>query len=293
MQARLPAMVIPRRLPVIVMPRRFPVIPFLVIVGAVFVAVFAGVLAPHDPYTASLANRLKPPFWLQGGSLSYPLGTDLVGRDLLSRMMYGARISLLVAFLAIVVGGFIGATLGLVAGFLGGKVDSVIMRAVDITLGLPMILVALLLVATMTPGVINVVIAVSVVSWARYARVIRGQVLSLRERDFVAAAKTDGCSKFRIIAYHLFPNVLNSLLVVVTLYVGHVIIVEASLSFLGAGVPPPNPTWGGMVAEGRDNITSAWWLSTFPGLAIALVVLSFNIFGDWLRDTWDPKLRQV
>jgi len=273
--------------------RRLPLIPLTIIVGFVVLAVFAGAIAPHDPYTPSLPNKLKPPFWVAGGSLDYPLGTDALGRDILSRLIFGARVSLVVAFLALLLGGVLGGLIGLVSGYIGGKVDSVIMRAADATLAFPAILFALLLAVTLGPSLMNVVIALAVVLWARYARVIRGEVLSLKKQDFIAAAKIAGCSGWRIVFRHLFPNTFNTLLVLLTLQVGWVIIVEASLSFLGAGVPPPTPAWGSMVAEGRQYITTAWWVSLFPGLAILLTVLAYNLFGDWLRDTLDPRLRQV
>lgn len=272
---------------------RWPVIPSLIIAAFVLVALLAPVLTPADPYAQSLRTRLKPPVWEEGGTWSRPLGTDRLGRDVLSRMILGARISLAVGVLTVFLAGAIGATVGLTAGYYGGRVDTILMRATDATLSFPVILLALILATTVGPSFGNVVVAVAVILWARYARVIRSEVLSLMERDFIAQARIAGCSAWRIITRHLFPNTLNTLVVLLTLQVGYVIIVEASLSFLGAGIPPPTPAWGSMIAEGRDYITSAWWVSLFPGLAILLVVLAFNLFGDWLRDTLDPKLRQV
>lgn len=272
---------------------RWPVIPSLIIAVFVLVALLAPVLTPADPYAQSLRARLKPPVWEEGGTWSRPLGTDRLGRDVLSRVILGARISLAVGVLTVFLAGAIGATVGLTAGYYGGRVDAILMRATDATLSFPVILLALILATTVGPSFGNVVVAVAVILWARYARVIRGEVLSLMERDFIAQARIAGCSAWRIITRHLFPNTLNTLVVLLTLQVGYVIIVEASLSFLGAGIPPPTPAWGSMIAEGRDYITSAWWVSLFPGLAILLVVLAFNLFGDWLRDTLDPKLRQV
>jgi peptide/nickel transport system permease protein len=272
---------------------RWPVIPSLIIAAFVLVALLAPVLTPADPYAQSLRTRLKPPVWEEGGTWSRPLGTDRLGRDVLSRMILGARISLAVGVLTVFLAGAIGATVGLTAGYYGGRVDALLMRVTDATLAFPAILLALILATTVGPSLGNVVLAVAVILWARYARVIRGEVLSLMERDFIAQARIAGCSAWRIITRHLFPNTLNTLVVLLTLQVGYVIIVEASLSFLGAGIPPPTPAWGSMIAEGRDYITSAWWVSLFPGLAILLVVLAFNLFGDWLRDTLDPKLRQV
>jgi peptide/nickel transport system permease protein len=273
--------------------KRAPVIPLAIIALIVLTALLANVLTPYSPTDISLSERLKPPFWEQGGSLAHPLGTDPMGRDLLTRMVYGARVSLLVGFLGLFVGGGVGAALGMIAGYAGGRVDTFLMRVVDATLAFPIILFAILLVVILGGSLVTVVVAVALVLWARYARVIRGEVLSLRERDFVAQARIAGCSPGRIILVHIFPNVLNTLVVLLSLQVGWVIIVEASLSFLGAGVPPPTPTWGSMIAEGRDYIASAWWVSFFPGLAILVTVLAFNLCGDWLRDALDPTMRQM
>jgi peptide/nickel transport system permease protein len=273
--------------------RWFLLIPLSIITVMVITAVLAEFLTPYSPTEISLANRLRPPFWEKGGSLSHPLGTDPMGRDLLTRMIYGARVSLVVALLALLVGGGIGAALGLIAGYYGGRLDALVMRVADTTMAFPIILFAILFVVVLGGSMVTTVFAVALVLWARYARVIRGEVLSLRERDFVAQARVAGCSSSRIMLVHLFPNILNTLVVLLSLQVGWVIIVEASLSFLGAGIPPPTPTWGSMIAEGRDYIATAWWVSFFPGLAILATVLSFNLFGDWLRDALDPKLRQL
>jgi peptide/nickel transport system permease protein len=273
--------------------KRAPVIPMLVIGLFIFTAIFADVLTRYSPTEPNLDLRLMPPFWVAGGSTAYPLGTDLLGRDLLTRIIYGARVSLTVAIAVIVVAKFVGVVVGLVSGFLGGWVDAVLMRFVDATVSFPGILFAIVLMVVLGGGLWNVVLAISLLHWAHFARVIRGEVLSLKRRDFIAQARVAGCSTFRITAVHLFPNILNTLMVMGTLQVGRVIILEASLSFLGAGIPPPTPAWGQMVAEGRDYITSAWWVGFFPGMAILLVVLAFNFFGDWLRDAFDPKLRQV
>ena len=273
--------------------RRAPLIPLAIITLIVLTALLANVLTPYSPTDISLSKRLKPPFWEKGGSLAHPLGTDPMGRDLLTRMIYGARVSLVVGFLGLLVGGGVGAALGMIAGYAGGRVDAFLMRVADTALAFPIILFAILLVVILGGSLITVVIAIALVLWARYARVIRGEVLSLRERDFIAQARIAGCSPQRIILTHLFPNVLNTLVVLLSLQVGWVIIVEASLSFLGAGVPPPTPTWGSMIAEGRDYIASAWWISFFPGLGILVTVLAFNLFGDWLRDALDPTMRQL
>jgi peptide/nickel transport system permease protein len=273
--------------------RRAPIIPLIIILAFVGTAVFANVLTPHSPTKVWLPKRLRPPAWVQGGNWTYPLGTDTLGRDMLTRLIYGARVSLLVAALTLMLGGGLGVALGLLAGYHGGRLESIIMRAADITMAFPIILFAILLVSILGGGLINVVISVGIVLWARYARVVRGEVLALMQRDFIARARINGCSSLRIIMIHLFPNVLNTLMVLLSLQVGWLIIVESSLSFLGAGVPPPTPTWGAMIADGRDYITRAWWVSLFPGVAIMLTVLAFNLFGDWLRDTLDPRQRQV
>lgn len=273
--------------------QRAPLIPLGMITILVCAAVLADVLTPYSPVDISLPDRLRPPFWERGGSLAHPLGTDPMGRDLLTRMIYGARVSLVVGVLGLLLGGGIGAALGLIAGYTGGRVDALLMRITDTTLSFPLILFAILLVVILGGSLLTVVLAMALVLWARFARVIRGEVLSLRERDFVAQARIAGSSPGRIILVHLFPNVRNTLVVLLSLQIGWVIIVEASLSFLGAGVPPPTPTWGSMIAEGRDYIASAWWVSFFPGLAILTTVLAFNLFGDWLRDALDPTLRQL
>lgn len=212
---------------------------------------------------------------------------------MLTRMFFGARVTLIVAALTILVGGGVGLALGITAGYAGGRVGSIIMRTVDATMSFPTILIALLLAVTMGPGLKTVIIAVSLIIWARFARLVRGEVLALREKDFIDHAKVIGCSDLRIMAFHIVPNVLNTFMVLVSLEVGYVIVVEATLSFLGAGIPPPTPSWGQMVSEGRQYISSAWWISLVPGAAITLVVLSLNLFGDWLRDYLDPKLRHL
>ena len=273
--------------------QRVPWIPIGIIVAFVAAAVLAPLVSPGDPYAQSLRNRFKPPVWEERGVWAHPLGTDRLGRDMLTRILYGARVSLAVGALAVLLASAVGAAVGLVAGYYGGRVDAVLMRITDATLSFPVILLALILAVTVGPSFTNVVIAIAVILWARYARVIRGEVLTLMELDFIAQARIAGAGAWRIITRHLAPNTLNTLVVLVTLQVGYVIIVEAALSFLGAGIPPPTPAWGSMIAEGREFVTSAWWVSLLPGLAIMLVVLAFNLLGDWLRDTLDPKLRQL
>jgi len=275
------------------MMRRYPVIPLFIVSALIFTAIFANFLTPYSPYEQSLPERLKPPFWIEGGSTRHLLGTDLLGRDVLSRLIYGSRISLVVALMGILVAGSIGAVLGILSGFYGGKVDALIMRACDATLSLPIILLALLLAVILGPSLANLIYIMGLVLWARYARVVRGEVMSWKEQEFIAYARVAGASSLRIMVRHIFPNIVNTLMVLITFQTGYVIILESFLSFLGAGVPPPTPTWGGMVAEGRGYIITGWWLSVFSGLAISLVVLSLNLFGDWLRDYLDPKLRQV
>jgi len=270
-----------------------PIIPALVILIFVILALFGESLAPYPPTQVHMSEALVPPFWQEGGTMTYPLGTDMVGRDMLSRLIVGARPSFIVAMLSIAAGGLIGAALGIISGYLGGKVDAVLMRAADATLAFPIILLAMLLAIVLGPSVRNVVVALSVILWARYARVIRGETLSLKELDYVLMAKVNGASGLRIMLLHIFPNVRNTLLVLMTLQVGWCIILEASLSFLGAGIPGPQPVWGSMISKGRDYLISAWWISVIPGIAVALVCLSFNMMGDWLREVLDPRLRQV
>ena len=274
--------------------RRYPLVPLALLTFLLVIpAVLAPQVAPHDPLRGSLANRLKAPAWQAGGSLEYPLGTDKLGRDILSRIIHGARVSLAVSLVAILVGGVIGTGLGLVAGYFGRWLDSLIMRLVDISLSLPTILLALVLVAAVGPSFGTVIGVLVVLLWARYARLVRAETLSIKERDYIARARVAGASHRRIMVRYIFPNVVNSLIVLATLQVGYVILLESALSFLGAGLPRPTPAWGLMVADGRELIVTAWWVSMFPGLAIMLTVLSLNLLGDWLRDHLDPKLRNV
>lgn len=274
--------------------RRFPGVAMVILVFLLVIpGLFAEWIAPHDPIKGSLGMRLKPPMWEKGGSSTYPLGTDKVGRDVLSRIIYGARVSLRVSLEAIAISGVIGTTLGLMAGYFGGRVDAFIMRLVDISFGLPLILVALVFVAALGPSFATMNLVITVNLWSRYARQVRGEILSIKQRDFVARARVAGASHLRIMFRYLLPNVVNSLIVLATLQVGFVILLESSLSFLGAGIPRPTPAWGLMVADGRELIVTAWWIAMFPGLAIMLTVLSMNLVGDWLRDHLDPKLKNV
>ena len=269
--------------------RAYPLIPtFILLVLLVFPALTAEWLAPHDPTLGVFSDRRQPPIFF-GGTWEYPLGTDRMGRDILSRIMYGARVSLSISLVGIFVGGLIGVSLGMLAGYFRGWIDTIVMRLVEISLALPAILLALVLAAATGPSFQTIIIVVAFVLWALYARQVRGEVLSIRERDFVARARVAGASEFRIMVRHILPNVANTVIVLATLQVGSVIVLEATLSFLGLGIPRPTPAWGLMVADGRQLIVSAWWISFFPGLAITLTVFSLNLLGDWLRDRMDPK----
>jgi peptide/nickel transport system permease protein len=263
------------------------------IVGLVVVAaVAAPLLATSDPIDQDLTVVLKPPFWREDGSIRHPLGTDHLGRDVYSRLVYGARISLTISVLAALLGAAVGVGAGLVAGYLGGRVDAVIMRIVDLNLAFPLILLALAVVALLGASLRNLVIVMAITTWMIYARVVRGLTLALREQELVQAIRALGAHDARIIARHILPNVLPSVMVIWTLEVARVILMESALSFLGLGVPPPTPTWGRMLAEGRDYLTVAGWISIFPGIAIMVTVLGINFLGDGLRDLLDPRLRQ-
>jgi peptide/nickel transport system permease protein len=272
---------------------RLPVFSLVVLALLVIAAVFAPVLTPHSPTEGELQDRLLPPAWQAEGSADHLLGTDRQGRDILTRIIYGTRVSLSVALLAIFVAGAIGIVIGVVAGYCGGWVDSLLMRLTDVGLSLPGILVALVLAVVVGPTFGNVIAVIGLVFWPRYARQVRGETLSLMQQDYVALARIAGCSPLRIMAVHILPNLAPSLLVLATLQVGDVILFEATLSFLGVGLPPPLPAWGLMVAEGRTLITTAWWVAVLPGLAIMFTVLAMNLLGDWTRDRLDPRLRQV
>ena len=274
------------------MRQRLPWFALTVLALFVLIALLAPWLAPHNPEVGKLALRFKPPAWSEGGSTQFLLGTDHQGRDVLSRLIHGARISLAVGVAAVLVAGVLGTTLGLVAGYFRGWVDQVISRVIDAWLALPSLVFAIFLAALTAPSTQNIVLILSAVYWTRYARVVRGEVLGLRERDFVRLAQVAGATPARIILRHILPNVLNTTVVLATLMLGVVIVTEASLSFLGVGVPPPQPAWGLMLADGKKGMmTGYWWLTVFPGLAIMLVVLAASLAGDWLRDRLDPKLK--
>jgi peptide/nickel transport system permease protein len=321
----------------------------ILLVVLVIPAVFAPLIAPHNPLEGDLNDRLLPPFWVgetvkyktvvekvnrenrlneillkdaerrvkigdgtitgggqivqvgdqleisfrKAGSTKYLLGTDKNGMDIFSRLIYGARLALVVSLLGIVVSGIIGSSLGIIAGYYGGILDSIIMRMVDVSLSISLVLIALVLAAVRGPSIDNVLIVICLFLWSRYARLIRGETLLLKSQDFIARAQVSGASDLRIMYKHIMPNLANTIIVLATLQIGFVIILEASLSFLGAGVPRPNPAWGLMVADGRELLSNAWWVSLVPTVAIVLTVLSINLLGDWVRDRLDPKQRQI
>jgi peptide/nickel transport system permease protein len=270
-----------------------PLVPLAIVAALVLCALLAPLLAPHSPVEGSLGDRLVPPIGMEGARAGHPLGTDRHGRDTLSRLLHGARISLTVSVVGITLTGAAGSFIGLLAGFFGGWVDTILMRLVDISLSLPGILIAVLLSVVFEPSFTNVIIVVVFLLWPSYARLARGETLGIKHQEFVALARIAGCSSLTIMFRHIVPNLTPSILVLATLHVGYVIVLEAALSFLGVGIPPPTPSWGVMVADGRGLIEQAWWVSILPGIAILVTVLSLNILGDWVRDRLDPKLRQV
>jgi len=270
-----------------------PTVSLLILFALIGIALSAGWIAPHSPVEGSLRLTMLPPVWMEGGNSDYLLGTDKFGRDVLSRLIYGARVSTSAAFLAIFVTAVFGTLIGLLAGYLGGRVDTVLMRLADIGLSMPGILIALILAVVLGPSFKNVVLIVLIVLWPHFARQVRGETLGVKEQDFVILARSMGVSSWTIMWRHIFPNVMPSLLVLATLDVGYVVILEATLAFLGVGIPPPNPSWGVMIAEGREYLETAWWISVFPGVAIGLTVFALNMTGDWVRDKLDPKLRQI
>ena len=281
--------------PVTSLTRRRP--SFRAVFGLTVLAVMAGAallapqIAPWDPARQMLVKRLRPPAWEARGLREHPLGTDHLGRDILSRIVYGGRISLGVGLSAVTLSALIGVTLGLLAGFHGGRVDAVIMRIADVFLSIPYILLAMGVVFALGPSLFNVILVMAVTRWVQFARIVRADVLSIREREFVSGARARGNRSLRLLLRHVLPNALTPIIVVATLELAFMIIYESALSFLGLGVQPPTPTWGWMLADGRNYIATAWWLATFPGLAIMLTVLAVNLLGDWLRDTLDPRLK--
>ena len=264
----------------------------LVVVSVVIVAALgAPWLVQYDPIEQDITNRLRPPGALDAAGRSHLFGTDHLGRDLLARMIFGARPALMVGFAAVAISGVLGMMVGLFSGYFGGRIDDVFMRLADIQLAFPFILLAIAVIGVLGPSLPTIIAVIGVSSWVVYARVVRGAVFGLREREFVHAAQALGGRDVRILMIHILPNVFTPWLVVATLDMARVIVIESALSFLGLGVQPPTPTWGGMLADGRVYITTAWWLATFPGLAILVTVLGINLFGDGLRDTLDPRLK--
>lgn len=261
---------------------------FLIIV---FCAIAAPMISPHDPVKIQLQSRLMPPFWQVGGSLEYPLGTDQAGRDLLSRIIWGSRLSLAIGFGAVLLSGTIGTILGLVSGYVGGLVDTILMALVDIMLTIPTLLLAMALAAVLGPNIINLILVLAILEWAQYTRIVRAATLSIRAQDYILAAKASGMRDIPLIIEHIIPNCIHSVLVLATLRIATVILIEASLSYLGLGLSGNLPSWGSMIAQGRELISTAWWLPAFPGLAILLVTVSINLVGDRLRDVIDPRVK--
>ena len=273
--------------------RRWPIVPMVLISLMLIAALFAELLTPYDPTKDDLLSRNTPPFWQAEGSTEHLLGTDPLGRDMLTRIIYGARISLLIAGIVLGIGTAFGLVVGLVSGYAGGTIDEILMRVVDFTFAVPFILVALVTVIVFGQSFALVIILLTIFSWSNVARQTRGETLSLKTREYVDYARVAGASTSRILFRHIAPGLINTVIVVTTLSLGGLILTEASLSFLGVGIPPPTPAWGVMVAEGRNYIYTDWWVSFFPGFAIMLTVMAFNFLGDWFRDRYDPRLRQL
>lgn len=261
------------------------------IVLITFLAIFAPTVVHHDPFQIDATQRLIPPFWLENGSLTYPLGTDHLGRDVLSRLIYGGRVSIVVGISSVFLAGVLGLFLGLVSGYFGKWLDGLIMRIVDAMLAIPTLLLVLVATVVLEPSIAMLIVIIGLTSWVQYTRVVRGEVLSIKEREYVQLAHTLGADSFYIIKRHILPNTLSSFIVLATIGIGNAILTESSLSFLGFGVQPPDITWGGMLNDGRSYLATSWWVATFPGLTITMTVLSFTFVGDWLRDILDPRIR--
>jgi peptide/nickel transport system permease protein len=264
-----------------------------VVVAVVLVGLLAPAIAPHDPNDQDLIMITVPPVWEVGGSPEYLLGTDNLGRDLLSRLLYGAQVSLLVAGVTVLLSGSVGVLLGLISGYVGGRVDNVLMAVAEVQLAFPFILLAIAIISALGPSLTTTVLALAIASWVSYARIIRAETLSQREREYMTAARALGASHARMLFRHLLPLMATPVLVIATLEIARMIVIESSLSFLGLGVQPPRASWGSMVADGRDYLLIAWWLPVFPGLAITVTVMGVNMLGDWLRDAFDPRLRRA
>jgi peptide/nickel transport system permease protein len=271
--------------------RRTALFGLLVVLVVMLAAASAPLVAPFDPLEQDIGQRLREPGWQDAQGRVHALGTDHLGRDILSRIIFGSRIALLVGLAAVVISGVLGMIIGLVAGYFGGRMDDFLMRLADVQLAFPFILLAIAVIGVLGPSLRNIIIVIGVSSWVVYARVVRGEVLSIREREYVHAAVALGSRHWRVLVTHVLPNTFTPWLVVATLDMARVIVIESALSFLGLGVQPPTPTWGGMLADGRVYLSTAWWLATFPGLAILITVLGINLFGDGLRDTLDPRLK--
>lgn len=267
--------------------------PVVLLLPILVCGIFGPLFYPHDPTSMNLDIALQPPAWMAGGDTSYFLGTDKFGRDVLSRLIEGARASLIVSVVGVAIAGCIGVTLGMMAGYFKGTFDNIVMRIVDTWMSIPVILFMILLSAAVGRGLLTIIISIGVIFWTGYARVVRGLTLSIQEQEFVALAKVTGCSNFRILVKHIFPNLVDAVVVMATLQLGIAIMIEASLTFLGLGIQPPNTAWGLIVADGRSYMSTAWWVPTFGGLAIMVTVMGANLLGDWLRDKLDPRLRQL
>ena len=268
-------------------------VSWLMVLALLIAALFSPLVAPHNPVRERLLDRLLPPAWAKEGEWHYVLGTDHLGRDVVSRIIYGSRVSLIVGFAAMLVGGSLGITLGVTAGYSGGRCDDIVMALADMQLAFPTILLAITIIAVLGPSFANLVVVIGISGWVTYARIARAQVLGLREKEFIEAIRAQGGGPQRIICRHILPNILSPLIVVATLDLARTIILESTLSFLGLGIQPPTPSWGGMLSDGREYLLSAWWIATFPGVVLMLTALSFNRLGDWVRDLSDPRLRRM
>jgi ABC-type dipeptide/oligopeptide/nickel transport system permease subunit len=268
------------------------IVGLVLVALVVLVAVLAPLLSPHDPAQQDIASRLQPPFWAEGGSLDHPFGTDSVGRDILSRVIYGSRVSIFVGLVATAASALMGVSMGLMAGYLGGTSDSVISRLGDVQQAIPFLVLAIAVAALLGPGLRNLILVLVITTWVTFFRVVRGEVLSVREEQYVLSARAIGASALRIVLRYILPNVAASIIVIGTLLVANMIIFEASLSFLGLGVPSSIPTWGRIVADGREYLADEWWIAVFPGLAILITVMGINLLGDWLREDLDPRWRR-
>jgi|TARA_B100001750_G_scaffold233235_1_gene233232 peptide/nickel transport system permease protein len=273
--------------------RSLPILPIATIVLLLFVGIFAPLISPYPPLDGDLDLRNANPSWLGDTDSPYFLGGDHIGRDILTRIIYGTRISLMVAGTVLVFGTLVGTVLGLLSGYIGGLLDEFIMRLVDFMYAVPFILVVLVCAVLWSPSLMLVIILLSIFTWPPFARQVRAETLTLKEMDYVSLAKVSGSSGIRICINHILPGLFNTVMVMASLQVGSLVVTESVLSFLGVGIPAPAPTWGSMVSEGRNYISTAWWISFFPGIAILLIVFSMNFLGDWLRDRLDPRLRQI